>query len=60
MEAGGSLSPLKLFPSPADTANLQLLPQNKISYNMTDIIYIAVSILAGGILILFTWSCSKI
>jgi hypothetical protein len=31
-----------------------------INHNMTDIIYIAVSILAGGILILFTWSCSKI
>ena len=34
--------------------------QNLINHNMTDIIYIGVSILAGGILILFTWSCSKI
>jgi hypothetical protein len=36
------------------------LNQNLINHKMTDIIYIAVSILAGGILILFTWSCSKI
>ena len=34
--------------------------QSKQQYNMTDIIYIGVSILAVGILILFTWSCSKI
>jgi hypothetical protein len=46
--------------SGAGTSNLYLLNQNLINHNMTDIIYIAVSILAGGILILFTWSCSKI
>ena len=48
------------IPSGAGTSNLHLLNQNLINHNMTDIIYIAVSILAGGILILFTWSCSKI
>jgi hypothetical protein len=48
------------IPSAADTARLHLLHQNQINHHMTDIIYIAISILAGGILILFTWSCSKI
>ncbi len=28
--------------------------------HMTDIIYIVASIVSGGILILFAWSCSKI
>ena len=28
--------------------------------HMTDIIYVVVSIVSGGILILFAWSCSKI
>ena len=60
MDVGRSRSGLGRFPSAAGTANLHLLNQNLINHNMTDIIYIAVSILAGGILILFTWSCSKI
>jgi hypothetical protein len=60
MDVGRSRSGFGRFPSVAGTTNLHLLNQNLINHNMTDIIYIAVSILAGGILILFTWSCSKI
>ncbi len=33
---------------------------NQVIHHMNDIIYIVVSVITGGILILFTWSCSKI
>jgi hypothetical protein len=60
MDLGRSRSGLGRIQSATDSAYLHLWHQNQINHNMTDIIYIAVSILAGGILILFTWSCSKI
>jgi hypothetical protein len=60
MDVGVFPSGLGRFTSGAGTANFHLLNQNLINHNMTDIVYIGVSILAGGILILFTWSCSKI